>query len=66
MPTKRIKELEKKAKLAGYVECSAMTDLSSVNNVFETAVKLGLQQMNVIPEPEPEPDGGLSDCCKQQ
>lgn len=69
VPTKHIKELQKKAKLAAYVECSAKTDLSSVNKVFETAITLGLQQMKVIAEPEPEPDADCwvyRCCCKLQ
>ena len=48
MPESKIKELVKRRKIHGYVECSAMTDPESVKKVFEKACKLGLSQIDGI------------------
>ena len=48
VPESKIKELVKRRKIHGYVECSAMTDPESVKKVFEKACKLGLSQIEGI------------------
>ena len=48
MPESKIKDLVKRRKIDGYVECSALTDTESVKKVFEKACKLGLSQIDGI------------------
>ena len=67
MPEAKIKELVRRRKIDGYVECSALSDTESVRKVFEKACKLGLSQIEGIKFEDDQEDDSTPDtkkfCC---
>ena len=67
MPEAKIKELVRRRKIDGYVECSALSDTESVKKVFEKACKLGLSQIEGIKFEDDQEDDSTPDtkkfCC---
>ena len=59
MPKLEIDKFVQKYRLAGYVECSALSSPDSVQSVFKKAVQLGLIQLGLVAsfvDPGVEPD----------
>jgi len=67
VPEAKIKELVRRRKIDGYVECSALSDTESVRKVFEKACKLGLSQIEGIKFEDDQEDDSTPDtkkfCC---